>query len=93
MHINEVHEHVSRSMATTVKVAEAAIEYYEQRIKELKSVVVAANRAAADHVLPRSEADAETQSRIAQSVSTALGNGNLLSTAMRNADAGEDDNG
>lgn len=65
MNFDEVHQSVKRTMGTTVKICEASIEYYEQRIKELKLVIQAAQRAGADEILPRNAREADTLGTLA----------------------------
>lgn len=75
MHIDEVHKTIKRSMNTTIKVANAGIEYYRQRIKELEDVIRAANTAASDEVLPRTSLEAEVQAALTHAVDAEI-NGN-----------------
>jgi hypothetical protein len=91
MHIDEVHRVIKRAMATTTKVAQAGIEYYQQRIKELEALVLAATKAAADDTLPRSTADAEIQRTLSEAMEKEIGSNVSvqqspdLSRAMRRA--------
>jgi isocitrate dehydrogenase kinase/phosphatase len=75
MHIDEVHKTIKRAINTTIKVANAGIEYYRQRIKELEDVIRSANTAASDEVLPRTSLEAEVQAALTHAVDAEI-NGN-----------------
>jgi hypothetical protein len=87
MNIDEVHATIKRALSTTIKISEATIEYYEQRIKELKEVVRTSQRASADEVLPKNQKEGDMHGTLA-AITNALENEPTIEPLSRKAVAG-----
>jgi len=74
MSSSEVTDHLKRSMTTTAKIAEGAIEFHKAKIRELEAVVRAAQRVVADAVIPTSMVEVNQHATLRE-IPRVLGNG------------------